>query len=114
MRSPRWSIRAFRTRCLSLPHVIALPGEVCRTVGPARANGTRWAFNDLADTSILDGPVVDYRSGEIIAFLETERRFGDRWVAEVEARWLLNTDALAPVHDLRRDDFLALRVSRFF
>ncbi len=76
--------------------------------------GFRWAFNDLADTSILGGPVVDYESGEIIAFLEAERRFGDRWVAELEARWLFNTDADAPVHDLRRDDFLTLRLSRFF
>lgn len=76
--------------------------------------GFRWALNDLADTSVLGGPVVDYRNGEVIAFLEAERRFGDRWVAELEARWLFNTDASAPVHDLRRDDFLTLRLSRFF
>lgn len=76
--------------------------------------GFRWAFNDIADTSILGGPVVDYESGEMIAFLEAERRFGDNWIVEVEARWLLNTDETAPLHGLRRDDFVTLRLSRYF
>lgn len=35
-------------------------------------------------------------------------------VAELEARWLLNTDATAPLHGIRRDDFLTLRLSRYF
>ena len=76
--------------------------------------GARWAFNDAANTSILGGPVVDYLSGEIIAFLEAERRFGDRWVAELQTRWFLNTDKTAPVHGLRRDDFVTLGLSRYF
>lgn len=76
--------------------------------------GFRWAFNDIADTSILGGPVVDYESGEMIAFLEAERRVGDNWVVEVEARWLLNTDETAPLHGLRRDNFVTLRLSRYF
>lgn len=76
--------------------------------------GFRWAFNDIADSSVLGGPVIDYESGEIIAFLEAERRVGGRWVAELEARWLLNTDATAPLHGIRRDGFLTLRLSRYF
>ena len=32
----------------------------------------------------------------------------------VETRWLLNTDETAPVHGLRRDDFVTLRLSRYF
>jgi hypothetical protein len=76
--------------------------------------GARWAWNDAADTSILGGPVIDYQTGEILAFVEAERRFGDRWVAELQARWLVNTDETAPLHGVRRDDFVTLRLSRYF
>jgi hypothetical protein len=76
--------------------------------------GARWAFNDTADSSILGGPVIDYETGEVFAFLEAERRFSDRWIAALEARWFMNTDATGPIHGLRRDDFVSLRLSRYF
>jgi len=76
--------------------------------------GARWAWNDAAGTSILGGPVVDYQTGEVLAFLEAERRFGDRWLTELQARWLANTDASAPLHGFRRDDFVTLQLSRYF
>ena len=76
--------------------------------------GARWVFNDTADTSVLGGPIVDYETGEVVAFLEWERRFSDRWIATLEGRWLINTDQTAPLHGLRDDDFLTLRLSRFF
>ncbi|MEN8145701.1 MAG: hypothetical protein ABFS14_12210 [Gemmatimonadota bacterium] len=76
--------------------------------------GVRWALNDTYDTSILGGPVIDYETGEMIALLEAERRIRNSWVAEFEARILLNTDASAPLSGLRRDDFLTLRLSRYF
>ena len=76
--------------------------------------GARWAFNDTADTSLLGGPIVDYETGEALAFLELERRLNDRWTAGLEGRWLINTDQTAPLHGLRDDDFLTLRLSRFF
>ena len=76
--------------------------------------GARWAFNDTADSSILGGPVIDFETGEVFAFLEAVRRFGDRWVAELEARALVNTDALGPAHGIRRDDFLTIPLSRYF
>ena len=76
--------------------------------------GARLALNDIADTSAVGGPIVDYKSGEVLAFLELQRRFGDRWIAEVEARWLLNTNPSALLHGLRQDDFLTIRLSRYF
>ena len=76
--------------------------------------GARWAFNDTADSSILGGPVIDYETGEVFAFLEAERRFSDRGIAALEARWFMNTDATGPVHGLSRDDFVSLRLSRYF
>ncbi len=76
--------------------------------------GARWAFNDVANSSILGGPVIDYETGEAFAFLEAERRLSDRWIAALEARGFMNTDPTAPVHSLRRDDFVSLRLSRYF
>ena len=51
---------------------------------------------------------------QTIAFLESERRLGDRWVAALEARWLLNEVANTPLNGLRRDDSMTLRLSRYF
>ena len=76
--------------------------------------GARWALNDENDTSVLGGPVVDLDTGEVIAFVEAERRIGARWTAELEARWFENTTAGGPLAGLSKDDFLTLRVSRHF
>ncbi len=76
--------------------------------------GFRWAFNDVSDTSILGGPVVDFETGELFAFLEAQRRLANRWLAEFEGRWLANTDPGSFTHTLRNDNFVTLRVSRFF
>ena len=76
--------------------------------------GFRWAFNDVHGTSVLGGPIVDLKHGETIAFLEAERRFGARWRGTLELRVLFNTDASAPLHSLRRDNFLMFGLSRFF
>ncbi len=57
---------------------------------------------------------MDLKHGETIAFIEAERRIGDRWVGALEMRLILNTDNTAPLHTLRRDDFLTFSLSRFF
>jgi hypothetical protein len=75
--------------------------------------GFRWAFNDVQGTPILGGPIVDLEHGETIAFIEGERRVSERWVGALEMRWLLNTDITAPLHTLRKDDFLTFTLSRF-
>ncbi len=76
--------------------------------------GFRWAFNDIADTQILGGPVIDYETGEFLAFLEAERRVGERWSVELEARMIFNVDDAGLLYGLRRDDFVTIRLSRFF
>lgn len=76
--------------------------------------GLRWALNDSDDTSVLGGAIVDYRTGETIAFLEAERRIGGRWTVEIESRWFQNTLAGGVLSGLRRDDFFTLRVRRHF
>ncbi len=76
--------------------------------------GFRWALNDVHDTSVLGGPVIDYDTGEILALVEVERRVGEDWRFELEARLFANTARNAPTRGLRRDGFFAARVSRYF
>jgi len=76
--------------------------------------GIRWAWNDVADTSILGGPVVDYQTGELFTRVEAQRRVGDRWIAELEVNWVARTHAGSTLHGFRRDDVLTFRLYRYF
>jgi hypothetical protein len=76
--------------------------------------GFRWAMNDVHDTVILGGPVIDYKTGEILALIEVERRLGSGWRFELEARLFANTARGAVTRGLRRDGFVTLRLSKFF
>lgn len=76
--------------------------------------GFRWALNDINDTSILGGPVVDFQTGEILALVEAERRVSDQWRVGLEARLFANTVAGNLTNSLRQDSYAAFRVSRFF
>lgn len=76
--------------------------------------GARWALNDRNDTSVLGGPIIDLKTGELIGFVEAQRRIADRWTIEVEARWFANTEVGGPLSGLSHDDFVTLGVSRHF
>ena len=47
--------------------------------------GTRLAFNDMQDTSILAGGIADVEDGSMSGLVEAERRFGQNWTGAVEA-----------------------------
>ncbi len=76
--------------------------------------GLRWALNDVDDTSILGGPIVDYETGETIVLVEAERRLRHGFTMEVEARWFMNTEPGGLVDVLRRDRHVTLRLTRYF
>ena len=76
--------------------------------------GFRWALNDVHDTSILGGPVIDYETGEMLVLVEAARRLGDDWRFELEARLFVNTDLESFTYALRKDSFVTVRLSRFF
>ena len=48
--------------------------------------GSRIAFNDTKDTSILIGGIVDLEQSSKIFSIEASRRIGNSWKAEIEAR----------------------------
>jgi len=91
------------------------------------ALGTRWSFNDAADTQALAGFIVDRETHERVFSLEATRRLGESWMLALESRFFAGADSLdasdppatlllpadksAP---LQRDDYLQLEITRYF
>jgi hypothetical protein len=76
--------------------------------------GLRLGLNDPQDTALLAGATVDRTSQATALFVETERRLGDHWKIEVESRVFLNTPRSDVLYGLRNDDFVMLRLARYF
>ena len=76
--------------------------------------GARLAFNDTQDTEALAGVTTDAEDGSMAMFIEAQRRFGENWTAEFESRLFFNVDQDNIADAFRDDDFLTLRVTRFF
>ena len=76
--------------------------------------GARLAFNDVDDSQALVGSVIDVEDGTVSLFVEAERRIGDTWKIEAEARFLVNTDRRNTLAPFERDSFVNLRLSRYF
>lgn len=76
--------------------------------------GARLAFNDTQDSSVLAGVTVDADDQSLSMFIEAERRIGQNWTAELESRLFFNVDPGNLADAFRDDDFLTLRVTRYF
>lgn len=73
--------------------------------------GVRWAFNDIQDTQLLFGALVDHEDGSVAALLEGERRLGRFLTLVVEARAFLNVDSRGDLAALEADSFLSLQLA---
>ncbi len=77
--------------------------------------GSRIAFNDTQDTSILIGGIADLESSSKIFSLEASRRFGSTWTAEVEARICSSIyENELILSNFQDDSFFRLTISKFF
>ena len=76
--------------------------------------GTRLALNDVQDTSVLLGTIVDLEDGSTSVRLESERRLGQDWKVELEAQFFVAVDERNVLDAFRADDFVTVRLSRFF
>ncbi len=76
--------------------------------------GARLAFNDVGSTSILAGAIVDDQTGATLVTIEASRRLVDRWTIELESVAFLNVPSTDLLHSVRKDDYVQLRLSRFF
>lgn len=88
--------------------------------------GIRIGVNDLADSELLAGVIVDHRSGRAVWSLEGSTRIGRHWRLTAQARAfsgesVLRAGDLAALLEpgrqwgaLARDDYLELALTRFF
>ncbi len=76
--------------------------------------GFRWAANNVSDTQLLGGAIVDTRTGETFAILEAAHRLGDSWLFEVEVRWLFDVERDSLAIGFARDSFVSARLTWHF
>jgi hypothetical protein len=77
--------------------------------------GSRIAFNDTKDTSILIGGIMDLEQSSKIFSIEASRRIGNSWKAEIEARIFSSiSDEEILLSNFKEDSFVKLSVSKFF
>lgn len=92
--------------------------------------GTRWRWNDVADSHALFGVIWDVQTHEYVLKLEGGRRLGNDWqlfvegrvfgggyqppIEPVEAVLESMLDTQNKLGALQRDDFLQLELTRFF
>ncbi|WP_159025617.1 hypothetical protein [Aquimarina sp. Aq78] len=77
--------------------------------------GSRIAFNDTQDTSILIGGIADLESSTTIFSLEASRRFGNSWTAAIEARIFNEIDDNELIlSNFREDSFFRISISKYF
>ncbi|MAN64328.1 MAG: hypothetical protein CMI60_20540 [Parvibaculum sp.] len=76
--------------------------------------GLRWTANDEASTALLLASVVDLDTQAASISLEAERRFGDDYFVSLEARIFENVPRSDLLFSFSDDDFVQLRVARYF
>ena len=75
---------------------------------------TRFALNDVQDSTALMGLAYDLDTGATFMNIEAERRFGDSYVLELRARLFSDADRRTRCFVIANDDYLQLQLSRYF
>jgi hypothetical protein len=76
--------------------------------------GARLALNDEHDTTVLAGATIDRTTQATLFFVEAERRLGESWKIELEGRLFVDVPGDDPLAGIRDDDFVILRLTKFF
>lgn len=76
--------------------------------------GLRWAMNDVDSTEFLMGAIFDLNSSATFFNLESSRRLGDDWKITLDARFFLGVPMSDPLYFISRDDFVQIRLARYF
>ena len=77
--------------------------------------GMRATFNDVASTEVQAGLIQDLNDAGKFVNLEANRRINENWKVEMKARFII----AAPFNDFvlysfHRDDYVQIRISRYF
>jgi hypothetical protein len=75
--------------------------------------GIRIALNDTQSTSFLIGSAIDLSTSANLTIAEAERRIGENWTIELQARVFDGRDN-DPIGVFERDDFISIGFSRHF
>ncbi|WP_049767760.1 hypothetical protein [Parvibaculum lavamentivorans] len=74
----------------------------------------RWSANDTASTSMLGGIAVDTETGALGFRLRGERRLAEDYRLSIEAYVFGNVPTRDPVYHIADDDYVQIRIARFF
>lgn len=75
--------------------------------------GSRLTLNDMQDTELLGGAIIDIETGAAFGSIEFERRIGDNYLLEAEMQYLTSPSD-NPINDFDSDSNLILRLTRYF
>lgn len=75
---------------------------------------TRYIFNDAQSTEILFGLIFDINDSPHTLTLESSRRLGEAWKLTLEGQAFLSIPSNDLLGGVRKDDYLQLKVERFF
>lgn len=78
------------------------------------ALGFRLAFNDIQSSELLAFSGVDADTQSTFTAVEGSRRIGQNWKLSLESRLFTNATRDDLFYDLRDDDYIEFRFSRFF
>ena len=76
--------------------------------------GSRYTFNNIQDTQLLAGTIIDLEDESYSIRLEAERRIGDSLKLEIEGQLFTNIRDNSLTSALEDDDFITLRLSQYF
>jgi hypothetical protein len=76
--------------------------------------GGRWTANDIQDLNVLAGLIFDLDSNARIASVEASRRVGQSWKVSLDVRLFDSVPVKDPLYSNRAEDFIQLRLARFF
>lgn len=76
--------------------------------------GLRLALNDVQSSELLAGVIYDLGGEGQVFSVEASRRISDHWRIELESRFWSGIAVGDPQRTLRRDDYVGLRLRRYF
>jgi len=76
--------------------------------------GTRLAFNDASDMSVLAGAVVDIDSRKVFVNVEASRRFGDNLKLDARLRMFGNGEPQDAGYWLKNEDYFEIALSWYY
>jgi len=76
--------------------------------------GTRLGFNDVQNSELLFGVIVDRNNSSSFLSLEASRRLGSSFKAILEIRGFANVDKSDFLHAFRQDTYVRTELRRYF